>query len=194
MPAPGSFLLCGISKPSHLKNRQLEFGLIFHLLGCTHRRVIIHSFCLRAVSAVRNLAAFAAAAAFGRKHPDHFVPGLQRVSPQREEVPGSQHRRQTRGLPLLQHIYHNDDDQHGQQGRSHADQHPPACQGEAEDEQGEEEEAADDVDHSKPAVGGSDVAQGFSHPDGEPSEGDGVPQDDARDVEQEVYEGDLGET
>lgn len=113
------------------------------------------------------------------------------MSPEREEVPGSQCCRQTTGPPFLQYVDDDDDYQHDNQRYTHTHQNLPTCQRQAEDKERQNKEAADDVDCCKPAVGGRDVAQAFSQSDRDAGEGDWIPQNDARDVEQEVHEGNL---
>ena len=92
---------------------------------------------------------------------------------------------------ILQYIYHHDDYQHEEHRYTNAYQHWPASHRQAEDQERQKEEAEDDVDNSKPAVGGSDVAKAFSQPDRDAGEGDWVPQSDARDVEKEVHKCNL---
>lgn len=82
-----------------------------------------------------NLAAFATATAFASNHTNPFVPGIQGVSPEREEIPGSQYCRQTPRFPILQHIDHYDDDEHDNQRYAHAYKYLPASQWETEDEE-----------------------------------------------------------
>lgn len=113
------------------------------------------------------------------------------MGPEREEIPGSQFCRQTPRFTFLEHVDHYDDDQYYEQRCTHTYQHLPASQWQAEDKEWQKEKAADDVDSSKPAVGGGDVAQTFSQPDGEAGDGDWIPEKDARDVEQEVDKGNL---
>lgn len=138
-----------------------------------------------------TFATFAAAATFGGDHTHHFVPGFQRMRPKREEVPRPQRGRQTPGLPLLQHVDNGDDDEKGHERARHAHQDLPSSQRQTEDEERQQEEAEDDVDRGEPAVGGRDVAQGFGQSDGESGEWNRIPQNNARDVEQKVYEGNL---
>ena len=113
------------------------------------------------------------------------------MRPERQEVPGPQHRRQTAGPPPLQHVDHRDDHQHDNQRDAHPHQRLPPGQGEGEDGKWQDEEAGEDVDTGEPAVGGGDVTQGFGQADGDAGERDRVPEDDAGDVEQEVDQGDL---
>lgn len=138
-----------------------------------------------------SVATFAAATTRGRKNVNGFVPGIQGVGPEGQEVPRSQHRGQTRWPPLLKKVHQQDDEQRGDQRRAHAHQHRTPSQRQAEYEERQEEEAKDDVDDGKPAVRRGDVAQAFSHCDGNAGQGDWIPQEDAGDVEQEVHKGDL---
>ena len=82
-------------------------------------------------------------------------------------------------------------DGNGADGDENGGQHVPAQDGEAEDGQREQEEHADEVDDGEPAVLGRSVAQELGGGDGRPEEGQGVEDDDARDVEEEVAEGHL---
>lgn len=122
-----------------------------------------------------NLAAFAAATAFGSKYTNDFVPWIQGVSPGREKIPGLQYCRQPPRSESLQHIDHHDADKNDKQRYAHAYQHLPASQWQAEDEEWEKKEAEDDVDSRKPTIGGSDVPQFFSQPDRYASDGDWIP-------------------
>ena len=71
----------------------------------------------------------------------------------------------------------------------------PAGQWEAEDGHGEDEVDEDEVDEGEPAVAEDRVAHALGHADGDaPHEGHGEPQQDARDVEEQVRQRHLQDT
>lgn len=105
-----------------------------------------------------------------------MVPGLQGVHPEWEEVPGAQTLRQPLWPACLQHVYHNNRDEQHHDGHKHSDQDLPAGQGQAEDQQWDDKEAADDVETCKPTVLRCLVPQSLSQPDWHTSEGYRVPQ------------------
>lgn len=166
------------------------------------RRVVVHLQTLPvllaslllvlAVAATTALAAAAAAcAAEAHDRCHHAVPRRQRVERLWQEVPVLQHLRQELWAVRLQDVDdHHKQDQH-YDGHSHTDQHLPASDGQAEHGEWHDEEAQHQVDGGEPTVLGRVVAQALSQADGHTREGDGVPQEDPKDVEEEVTQGYL---
>lgn len=169
-------------RPYHRVNVHLGVGLLA-VFNRFFLAVFLHS--------GSSAATLAAAATRGRENVNSLVPGIQGVGPEGQEVPRSQRGGQTRRLPLLEEVDQQGEEQRGDQRRAHAHQHRTPSQRQAEYKERQEEEAKEDVDDSEPAVRRGDVAQAFSHSDGNAGQGDWIPQNDARDVEQEVHKGNL---
>lgn len=91
----------------------------------------------------------------------------------------------------MQHPEAQDQEHQQNDGDTHAHQHWPACQGQAEHCQWGQEEEEDEVEDCEPAILGRDVAQAFSQTDGQAGEWNWVPQQYSRDVEEEMAQGNL---
>lgn len=92
----------------------------------------------------------------------------------------------------LHHVDDDDgDDQHYERyGDAH--QHLPAGHGEAEHGHGHNQEAQDEIEGGKPAVLGRVVPEPSGQPNGQPHEGEWVPNQDPHYVEEEMAERNLG--
>lgn len=169
-----------------------QLGLLVQVLAAAAAAAARGTAAEQAAGAAAQTAAQAAAvlAAAGQQR-EQVIPGLQRVHPQRQEVPGLQLPRQDARAARLQDIedHHHEDQE--DDGHPHAHQHRPAGQREAEHGQRGQEEEEEQVEDGEPAVLGRDGAQSLGQADGQAGEGDRVPQNDARDVEEEVAQGDL---
>lgn len=131
------------------------------------------------------------AAADGRLG-DQTVERFERVHPLGQEVPGPQLGGQVTGATSLHHIHHDDEDDDAQKGATDAGHHLPARQREAQHQRWKEQETEQEVQHSKPAVFGRALPQDVSHPDWQTHEGKRIPQQDTKDVEDEVTQSNLG--
>lgn len=169
--------------------------ILFLVLG--HGRIVVdlNVICLHlltsATLAFATAAAVLAAARQARGH--HGVPRCHWVQGAWQEVPRAQHPGQAVRPAALHHI---DDDDHNEQrheGHGHAHQDLPAGHGQAKYGQGKYQEAKDEVKDGKPAVLGCAVPQPSGQPDGQPHERDGVPNCNAKNVEEEMAECNLKE-
>lgn len=167
--------------------------ILFLVLG--HGRIVVDLYVLcihlltSAALALATAAAVLAAAREARGH--HSVPWRHRVQGPRQEVPSAQHPGQLVRPATLHHI---DDDDHNEQrheGHGHAHQDLPAGHGQAKYGQRQHQEAKDEVKDGKPAVLGCAVSQPSGQPDGHPHEREGVPNCNAKNVEEEMAEGNL---
>lgn len=150
---------------------------------------VIGLFVLRFVFAA--LAAAAASPAEGHAGGDHSVPGFEGAQRRGQEVPAAEEWRQEPRAAFLHDVHQHHNDGKDQQGHSNPHQHRPARDGEAQDRQREEEKAQEEIQRCEPAVLGRAVAQSFGQSDGDAREGDGIPQQDPADVEEEVTERNL---
>lgn len=126
-----------------------------------------------------------------RRPGDQPVQRFEGAHPARQEVPRLELGGQAAGAASLHHVHHDDEDAHPQERGPDAGHHPPAGQREAEHQRRQQQEAEEEVEDGEPAVLGRALAQDARHPDGETQGGEGVPEQDAQDVEEEVAEGDL---
>lgn len=130
-------------------------------------------------------------AAADRRLRNQSVEGFERTHPLRQEVPRLEPGGQTTGAVSLHHIHHGYEDGHSQERSPNTGHHPPARQREAEHQRGQEQKAKEEVKDSEPAVLGGALAQDTSHPDWETQEGKRIPEQNAKDVEEEMAQSDL---
>lgn len=165
-------------------------------------RVVIHPQTLSVIlagllliltlSALTALAAAAAARTAEVKGWCHqAVPWRQWAKRPGQEVPASQQLRQELRAMWLQDVDDHDAQDEHHNGHTHADQDLPAGDGQAEHGEWDDEKAQNQVDNGKPAVFGCVVAQALSQADGHACERDGIPEDDPKNVEEEVAQGYL---
>lgn len=95
------------------------------------------------------------------------------------------------GAASLHYIYHADEDGHAQERSPDPSHHPPAGQRETQHQRGQEQEAKEKIQNCEPAVLGSALAQGTSHPYRQTREGKRIPQQNAKDIKEEVTQSDL---
>ena len=133
----------------------------------------------------------AGGAAAQRRLGDEAVQRPERAHPGWQEVPGAQETWEEARPPGLQRVDEGDEDHDAGEGRRHAHHGPPSRHGQAEHQRGQQQEADHQVEHSEPAVMGRVLAQLFRHADGQARHGQGVPQQDPQNVEEEVAQGDL---
>ena len=126
-----------------------------------------------------------------RRLDDAAVQRLEGAHPRRQEVPALERGGQVARAARLQHVDGGDEGGHAQQGGGHAHQGAPAGQRQPQHQGGQQQEGQQQVEHGEPAVLGGALAQRAGHADGQPGGRDGVPQQDAQDVEEQVAQGDL---
>lgn len=93
-----------------------------------------------------------------------------------QKVPAAEDPGQEAGAARLHHIDNDHKDNQHNDGSADADQDLPASQREAKHSQRENQKAQDEVEGSEPAVFGRMVPQPSGQPDGNPCEGDWIPQ------------------
>lgn len=165
-------------------------GVVVHLQtlpGLVHHLLVL--LLPAALAALAAAAAVFAAEAEGGGH--HGIPRRQGAHGPRQEVPAAEAVGQEADAVGLHHVDDDHEDRQGDQWHADAHQDLPARHRQAEDGQREDQEAHKEVEGGEPAVLGGAVAEASRQPDGQPREGDGIPQQDAHDVEEEVAEGDL---
>lgn len=148
---------------------------------------------LRLLVVPGNLAAFAAPAAARGHGCDFSVPGFKRPSPQRQEVPRAQTWRKSLWKARLQKVDSEDRDDEKHYRDEDGEESGQAGERQTEHQERDEEEAEQDVEHCEPAILGSHITQRLCHDDGDAHERQDVPQDDARDIEEQMDQSDLKE-
>lgn len=93
----------------------------------------------------------------------------------------------------LQQVNCYDRQNDGSKRNAGSHHHAPPCHGQTEDDGREQKEAQDEVEDGEPAVRCRLLSQEPGHADGQAGERQGVPQEDAQDIEEEVTQGDLGD-
>lgn len=186
-------------QPSQLKNTDAWPDFIYLL----HRRVVVSQLRLpqrRLLLLVRtgpglsfpsSTLSLSGSTAGGRHPRDQPVQRLHGAHPARQEVPRLELGGQATGTVSLHHIDHGDEDAHPQEWGPNAGHHSPAGHRQAQHQRRQQQEAQEQVEDGEPAVLGCALTQDTRHPDGEAQGGEGVPEQDAQDVEEEVAEGDL---
>lgn len=171
---------------------------LVRVLVFSHGRVIVHLqtwlpvradrfvllLFLAALGALAAAAAVFAAEARGRG--DDAVPRGQRVQGPGQKLPVAEELGQVAWAVRLHYVDNNRSDNYSNNRHANADQDLPTSHRQSKYGQGENQEDQDEVDDGKPAVFGGFVPQPSGQPDGQPHEGDWVPQYDAKDVEEEM--------
>lgn len=122
---------------------------------------------------------------------DECVHWLQRMHPSGEEVPALQFLWQVVWASGLKAVDEADENQDPCKGSSYSHHDLPPSHGEPEDQRRQKEETNDQVEHCEPAVLGGALPKGLGHADGQACARDGVPQEDTKDVEEEMAESNL---
>lgn len=122
---------------------------------------------------------------------DGTIIRVERSKPKWQEVPILQLQRQPGASMRLQKVDDHHQGERADDGHQHRQHEGGAHQRDAEDEEGKDEEHGQQVHDGEPAIAGGDVAEHLGQWNGQTHARDGIEEQYAREVEEEMTQGQL---